>query len=131
MKAVMYILDEMRKDIPRVVDAKVILRNYADRIEAVVKHYWCDLTNMIPHEEVGNPQKGPIEDILSEMSEDIEKGNVPLWADFGCEIARDYVARIKAAWRIQLAAEKAKAAAEGYAAGKQSVTNCKEERYDI
>ena len=47
-----------------------------------------------------------IENILREMSEDIEKGNVPLWADFGSEIARDYVARIKAAWEIQLAAEK-------------------------
>ena len=47
-----------------------------------------------------------VDDILREMSEDIEKGNVPLWADFGSEIARDYVARIKAAWEIQLAAEK-------------------------
>ena len=66
-----------------------------------------------------------VNDILHEMCEDIEKGNVPLWADFGCEIARDYVARIKTAWEIQLAAEKARAAAEGYAEGKQSVTNCK------
>jgi hypothetical protein len=31
------ILREMRKDIPRVVDAKVILRNYANRIEAAIK----------------------------------------------------------------------------------------------
>lgn len=30
------IVAEMRKDIPRVVDAKVILRNYADRIEQAV-----------------------------------------------------------------------------------------------
>ena len=31
------IVAEMRKDIPRVVDAKIILRNYADRIEAAHK----------------------------------------------------------------------------------------------
>ena len=31
------IVAEMRMDIPRVVDAKVILRNYADRIEKVLK----------------------------------------------------------------------------------------------
>ena len=34
MKTIDDILCEMRKDIPRVVDTKVILRNYADRIEA-------------------------------------------------------------------------------------------------
>lgn len=34
MKRIDEILCEMRKDIPRVVDAKVILRNYTDRIEA-------------------------------------------------------------------------------------------------
>ena len=65
-----------------------------------------------------------VDDILREMCEDIEKGNVPLWADFGCEIARDYVARIKAAWRDQLAEEKTIAAAKGYAQGKQSVPYC-------
>ena len=31
------IVAEMRKDIPRVVDARIILRNYADRIEAAAK----------------------------------------------------------------------------------------------
>lgn len=38
-----------------------------------------------------------IENILREMRDDIEKGNVPLWADFGSETARDYVARLEAA----------------------------------
>lgn len=38
MKTIKDILAEMRMDIPRVVNAKVILRNYADRIEeAVIK----------------------------------------------------------------------------------------------
>lgn len=36
MKTSKEIIAEMRKDIPRVVDAKVILRNYADRIEEAV-----------------------------------------------------------------------------------------------
>lgn len=31
------IIAEMRKDIPRVVDANTILRNYADRLEAAIK----------------------------------------------------------------------------------------------
>ena len=30
------IVREMRKDMPRVIDPKVILRNYADRIEEAV-----------------------------------------------------------------------------------------------
>lgn len=34
METIKGIIAEMRKDIPRVVDAKVILNNYADRIEA-------------------------------------------------------------------------------------------------
>jgi hypothetical protein len=38
-----------------------------------------------------------VEQILRVMREDIEKGNVPLWADFGSETARDYVARLEAA----------------------------------
>ena len=38
MEKIDNILREMRKDMPRVVDAKVILRNYADRIEAALKH---------------------------------------------------------------------------------------------
>lgn len=33
MESIKDIIAEMRKDMPRVVDAKVILRNYADRIE--------------------------------------------------------------------------------------------------
>lgn len=37
MKMIKDIIAEMRKDMPRVVDAKVILRNYADRIEAAHK----------------------------------------------------------------------------------------------
>ena len=32
------IVAEMRKDMPRVVDTKVILRNYADRIEAAISN---------------------------------------------------------------------------------------------
>lgn len=36
MKMIENIVAEMRKDMPRVVDAKVILRNYADRIEQAV-----------------------------------------------------------------------------------------------
>lgn len=52
MKRIDEILCEMRKDIPRVVDAKVILRNYADRIEAVVKHQFRDTTKLIPEEVV-------------------------------------------------------------------------------
>ncbi len=36
METIKGIVAEMRKDIPRVVDAKVILRNYADRIEQAV-----------------------------------------------------------------------------------------------
>ena len=39
------ILREMRKDMPRVVDAKVILRNYADRIEAAIKILEADRDN--------------------------------------------------------------------------------------
>lgn len=38
METIDDIVREMRKDIPRVVDAKVILRNYADRIEAAVEY---------------------------------------------------------------------------------------------
>lgn len=37
METINDIIAEMRKDIPRVVDTKVILRNYADRIEAAHK----------------------------------------------------------------------------------------------
>ena len=37
METINDIVCEMRKDIPRVVDTKVILRNYADRIEAARK----------------------------------------------------------------------------------------------
>jgi hypothetical protein len=47
------IVCEMRKDMPRVVDTKVILRNYADRIEAAVKHQFRETTKTIPHEKVG------------------------------------------------------------------------------
>lgn len=36
MKTIRDIVAEMRKDMPRVVDTKVILRNYADRIEQSV-----------------------------------------------------------------------------------------------
>jgi hypothetical protein len=46
------IVREMRKDMPRVVDAKIILRNYADRIEAAVKHQFRETTKTIPHEKV-------------------------------------------------------------------------------
>ena len=35
-----------------------------------------------------------VENILRDMRDDIEKGNVALWADFGGETARDYVARL-------------------------------------
>jgi hypothetical protein len=52
MKTVDNILCEMRKDIPRVVDAKVILRNYADRLEAAVKYQFRETTKTIPHEKV-------------------------------------------------------------------------------
>lgn len=45
MEIINAILREMRKDIPRVVDAKVILRNYADRIEAEVKAIIADRDN--------------------------------------------------------------------------------------
>lgn len=37
METISDIVREMRKDIPRVIDAKVILRNYADRIEKAAK----------------------------------------------------------------------------------------------
>lgn len=47
MNAVMDILNEMRKDIPRVVDAKVILRNYADRIETAIKAYNKEITELL------------------------------------------------------------------------------------
>jgi Fe-S-cluster containining protein len=36
METINDIIAEMRKDIPRVVDTKVILRNYADRIEKAI-----------------------------------------------------------------------------------------------
>jgi hypothetical protein len=36
METINDIVREMRKDMPRVIDAKVILRNYADRIEAAI-----------------------------------------------------------------------------------------------
>lgn len=39
METINDIVCEMRKDIPRVIDAKVILRNYADRIEAA-HEFW-------------------------------------------------------------------------------------------
>ena len=51
MNAVMDILNEMRKDIPRVVDAKVILRNYADRIEAAIKEKRKDRHRMLNESE--------------------------------------------------------------------------------
>lgn len=37
METINDIVAEMRKDIPRVIDTKIILRNYADRIEAAMK----------------------------------------------------------------------------------------------
>lgn len=45
METIADIVREMRKDIPRVVDAKVILRNYADRIEAAYKREIADALN--------------------------------------------------------------------------------------
>jgi hypothetical protein len=39
METIKDIVAEMRKDMPRVVDAKVILRNYADRIEKAVTNF--------------------------------------------------------------------------------------------
>ena len=45
METINDIVCEMRKDIPRVVDAKVILRNYADRLEAAVKALVADRDN--------------------------------------------------------------------------------------
>jgi hypothetical protein len=45
MKMIKDIIAEMRKDMPRVVDAKVILRNYADRIEAAAKALEADRDN--------------------------------------------------------------------------------------
>lgn len=39
METIKDIVAEMRKDMPRVVDAKVILRNYADRIEQAVTNF--------------------------------------------------------------------------------------------
>lgn len=45
MKTINDIIAEMRKDMPRVIDAKVILRNYADRIEAAVKALIADRDN--------------------------------------------------------------------------------------
>jgi hypothetical protein len=45
METIEEIVREMRKDIPRVVDAKVILRNYADRIEAAGKSLIADRDN--------------------------------------------------------------------------------------
>jgi hypothetical protein len=53
METINDIVCEMRKDIPRVVDTKVILRNYADRLEAATKHQFREVTKTILHEEVG------------------------------------------------------------------------------
>ena len=38
---------EMRKDMPRVIDPKVILRNYADRIEEAVAKYKKALSDVV------------------------------------------------------------------------------------
>lgn len=38
METILDIVSEMRKDMPRVIDTRVILRNYADRIERVYKN---------------------------------------------------------------------------------------------
>ena len=48
METINDIVREMRKDMPRVVDTKVILRNYADRLEAAIKR---------EREAVGNAAK--------------------------------------------------------------------------
>lgn len=41
------IVREMRKDMPRVIDPKVILRNYADRIEEAVAKYKKALSDVV------------------------------------------------------------------------------------
>ena len=41
------IVREMRKDMPRVIDPKVILRNYADRIEEAVTKYKKALSDVV------------------------------------------------------------------------------------
>jgi hypothetical protein len=47
METIDDIAAEMCKDIPRVVDAKVILRNYADRIEAAHKSYNREVVELL------------------------------------------------------------------------------------
>jgi hypothetical protein len=45
METIEELVGEMRKDMPRVIDAKIILRNYADRIEAATKALEADRDN--------------------------------------------------------------------------------------
>jgi hypothetical protein len=65
-----------------------------------------------------------IKDILREMREFAETDSQSIGRDVLRRRIQDYADRIKKAHEFELAVEKAKAAGEGYSAGKQSVTDC-------
>lgn len=47
MKTINDIVAEMRMDIPRVVDTKIILNNYADRLEETYKSYNDEVVELL------------------------------------------------------------------------------------
>ena len=85
------IVAEMRKDIPRVVDAKVILRNYADRIEEVTK---CNQPEPVTNCNGLNAAK--MREALEEITEFLDT-----WKDHLCgtigEEAQEHINKAEAA----------------------------------
>lgn len=65
-----------------------------------------------------------IKDIAAEMREFADAESQSIGRDVLRRRIQHFADRIEADWEIQLAAQKARAAGEGYAAGKQSVTKC-------